>query len=259
MTNIVGRKKRINHILDEFSAPKIVILMPCYREKPEVLLRTIDSIVDCEYPPSCMHVFLSFDGDEENELYLNTIDKLGVPLTMKTYPKSIDVVYRNCRVTVSRFPHSGKRGVQKRTFKLIDKVYEEYLKRNDNLFVLFIDSDCILDRVCIQNFMYDMELKPGSKRNMLAMTGVITSTTESNNLLTILQDMEYIHGQLFERSVESCCGAVTCLPGALTILRFSAFRKVSKEYFKDRTGQIEDIFDYGKSHLGEDRYLTHLS
>jgi chitin synthase len=258
VTNIVGRKKRIHHILDEFSAPKVVIVMPCYREKPEVLLRTIDSIVDCEYPPSCMHVFLSFDGDEENELYLNTIDKLGVPLTMKTYPKSIDVVYRNCRVTVSRFPHGGKRGCQKRTFKLIDKVYEEYLKRNDNLFILFIDSDCILDKVCIQNFMYEMELKPGSKRNMLAMTGVITSTTDKNNLLTVLQDMEYIHGQLFERSVESGCGAVTCLPGALTVLRFSAFRKISKEYFKDRTGQIEDIFDYGKSHLGEDRYLTHL-
>lgn len=258
VTHSLGRTKRIKHVLDEDSAPKVVIVMPCYQEIPEILLRTVDSLADCEYPPSCLHIFLSFDGDQEDELYLNTIEKLGVPLTLDTYPKSIDVTYRSTRITVSRFPHGGKRHCQKKTFKLIDKVYTEYLKRNDNLFVLFIDSDCILDKYCIQNFMYEMELKPGSKRNMLAMTGVITSTTEKHSLITVLQDMEYIHGQLFERSVESGCGAVTCLPGALTILRFSAFRKMSKYYFADKAEQCDDLFDYGKCHLGEDRWLTHL-
>ncbi|KAK8187943.1 chitin synthase-domain-containing protein [Phyllosticta capitalensis] len=258
VTHSVGRTKRIKHVLDENSAPKMVIIMPCYQEIPDVLLRTIDSIVDCEYPPSCMHVFLSFDGDAEDELYLNTIEKLGVPLTLDSYPKSIDVTYRSTRITVSRFKHGGKRHTQKKTFHLIDRIYTEYLKRNDNLFVLFIDSDCILDRVCIQNFMFEMELKPGSKQNMLAMTGVITSTTEKNSLITLLQDMEYIHGQLFERSVESGCGAVTCLPGALTCLRFSAFRKMAKYYFAEKAEQCDDLFDYGKCHLGEDRWLTHL-
>ncbi|KAF2760591.1 hypothetical protein EJ05DRAFT_436616, partial [Pseudovirgaria hyperparasitica] len=258
VTHSFGRTKRIKHVLDEASAPKVVIVMPCYKEKPDILLRTVDSLVDCEYPPSCLHVFLSFDGDQEDELYLRTIEKLGVPLALDSYPKSIDVAYRGTRITVSRFPHGGKRHCQKRTFKLIDKIYTEYLKRNDNLFVLFIDSDCILDKVCIQNFMYEMELKPGSKRNMLAQTGVITSTTEKNSLITLLQDMEYIHGQLFERSVESGCGAVTCLPGALTILRFSAFRKMAKYYFADKAEQCQDLFDYGKCHLGEDRWLTHL-
>jgi len=232
--------------------------MPCYNEEPDILLRTVDSLVDCEYPPSCLHIFLSFDGDQENELYLNTLDKLGVPLTLETYPKSIDIVYRRCRVTASRFPHGGKRSCQKKTFRLIDKVYEGYLRRHDDLFVLFIDSDCILDKHCIQNFMYEMELKPGSKHNMLAQTGIITSTTEKHKLITVLQDMEYIHGQLFERTVESGCGAVTCLPGALTMLRFSAFRKVAKFYFADKAEQCEDLFDYGKCHLGEDRWLTHL-
>ena len=93
---------------------------------------------------------------------------------------------------------------------------------------------------------------------MLAMTGVITATTEKNSLITLLQDMEYIHGQLFERSVESACGSVTCLPGALTMLRFSAFRKMAKYYFADKAEQCDDLFDYGKCHLGEDRWLTHL-
>ncbi|KAK3324230.1 chitin synthase-domain-containing protein [Cercophora scortea] len=258
VTHQLGRTKRIKQILDEVSAPKVVIVMPCYKEEPEVLITAVNSVVDCDYPPSCIHVFLSFDGDQEDELYLNTIEKLGVPLTLETYPTSIDVAYRGARVTVSRFPHGGKRHCQKRSFKLIDKVYHEYLKRNDNLFILFIDSDCILDRVCLQNFVYDMELSPGNTRDMLAMTGVITSTTKKHSLITLLQDMEYVHGQLFERTVESGCGAVTCLPGALTMLRFSAFRRMAKYYFADKAEECEDLFDFAKGHLGEDRWLTHL-
>ncbi|KAF3055690.1 Chitin synthase D [Daldinia childiae] len=258
VTHQLGRRKRVKEVLDEVSAPKVVIVMPCYKEEPDVLVTAINSVVDCDYPPSCIHVFLSFDGDQEDELYLNTIEKLGVPLTLESYPKSIDVSYRSARITVSRFPHGGKRHCQKSTFKLIDKVYKEYLKRNDNLFILFIDSDCILDRVCLQNFVYDMELSPGNSRDMLAMTGVITSTTRKHSIITLLQDMEYIHGQLFERTVESGCGAVTCLPGALTMLRFSAFRRMAKYYFADKAEQCEDLFDFAKSHLGEDRWLTHL-
>lgn len=258
VTHQLGRTKRIKQVLDEVSAPKVVIVMPCYKEEPDVLVTAINSVVSCDYPPSCIHVFLSFDGDQEDELYLNTIEKLGVPLTLESYPKSIDVTYKAARITVSRFPHGGKRHCQKATYRLIDKVYREYLKRNDNLFILFIDSDCILDRVCLQNFVYDMELSPGNRRDMLAMTGVITSTTQKHSIITLLQDMEYVHGQLFERTVESGCGSVTCLPGALTMLRFSAFRRMAKYYFADKAEQCEDLFDFAKSHLGEDRWLTHL-
>ncbi|KAF9882833.1 hypothetical protein FE257_005106 [Aspergillus nanangensis] len=252
------RTKRIKQVLDDRTAPKTVVVMPVYKEEPEVLVKAIDSVVSSDYPTKCIHVFLSFDGDAIDELYLRIIHHLGIPIALESYPQSIDVTYKGARVTVSRFQHGGKRHCQKQTFRLIDKVYVDYLKHKDNLFMLFIDSDCILDRLCLQNFMFDMELKPGSKHNMLAMTGIITSTTGKNSLITILQDVEYVHGQLFERSVESGCGAVTCLPGALTMLRFSAFRKMAKYYFADNTDQCEDLFDYAKCHLGEDRLLTHL-
>jgi chitin synthase len=258
VTSFLGRTRQNKYPLSEETAPKTVVVMPVYKENPDVLLTAINSVVSCDYPASCIHVFLSFDGDDVDELYLTTVERLGVPLTLKKFPSSIDVSYNGARITISRFPHGGKRKCQKATFKLIDKIYEDYLQHHDDLFILFIDSDCILDKVCIQNFMYEMELKPGSKRSMLAMTGVITSTTEKNSLITLLQDMEYVHGQLFERSVESGCGSVTCLPGALTILRFSAFRKLAKYYFASKAEQCDDLFDYGKCHLGEDRWLTHL-
>ncbi|KAK5944467.1 hypothetical protein PMZ80_003749 [Knufia obscura] len=253
-----GRKKQIKHELDEITAPKVVVAMPVYKEPPESLFKALDSVVSCDYPAACIHVFVSFDGDEVDELYLQLLRRLGIPISLEDYPQSIDVCYNGARVTVSRFPHGGKRHCQKATFRLIDKIYKRYLQKKDDLFILFIDSDCILDNVCIQNFMYEMELKPGSTGQMLAMTGVITSCTQKNSFITLLQDMEYIHGQMYERSVESGCGAVTCLPGALTILRFSAFRNMARFYFSDRAEQCEDLFDYGKTHLGEDRWLTHL-
>jgi chitin synthase len=33
---------------------------------------------------------------------------------------------------------------------------------------------------------------------------------------------------------------------------------MAKYYFADKAEQCEDLFDYGKCHLGEDRWLTHL-
>lgn len=92
------------------------------------------------------------------------------------------------------------------------------------------------------------------------MTGIITSRIDkgSRTFLTLLQDMEYIHGQMFERAVETCFGAVTCLPGALSCFSFSAFRKMAKYYFDEKVNPKKSPFDYGKFHLGEDRWLTHL-
>ncbi|KAG6072337.1 hypothetical protein E4U15_007004 [Claviceps sp. LM218 group G6] len=257
-THHLGRKKRMQRVLDEIAAPKAVIVMPCYHEEFEVLMGAVDSVVQCDYPTTCVHLFLSFDNEEADELYVRTLRYLGVPDGLGDYPACIDVVYKSVRVTVSRFPHGGKRHCQKLTFELIDRIYAEYNKLYDNIFILFIDSDCVLDSACIQNFVYDMELSPGNSRQMLAMTGVITSTTKKHSIITLLQDMEYIHGQLFERTVESGCGSVTCLPGALTMLRFSAFRRMAKYYFADKAEECDDLFDYAKCHLGEDRWLTHL-
>lgn len=90
------------------------------------------------------------------------------------------------------------------------------------------------------------------------MTGIITSRTDKNSFITLLQDIEYLHGQLFERAVESKLGACTCLPGALTCLRFSAFRNMAPYYFADMADRHDNPFDFGQYHLGEDRFLTHL-
>lgn len=260
ITNTASRSRRLKDVLDEDTAPKIVVVIPVYKEDPSILIKAVDSVAESDYPAACIHIFLSYDGGPIDKGFHEVLEHLGIyHLHFDVeHCQSFDVLYQGLRITISRFDHGGKRQCQKKTFLLVSELYEGYLENHDDVFMLFIDSDCILDAVCIQNFMYDMQLKPGGKNDVLAMTGIITSTTRSNTFLTVLQDVEYIHGQLFERSVESACGAVTCLPGALTMLRFSAFQHMAPFYFAETAEHCEDLFDYCKSHLGEDRWLTHL-
>lgn len=78
VTKQLGRTKRIKRVRDDATAPKVVVVMPCYREEPEVLVKAVDSVVDCDYPAACIHVFLSFDGEQVDELYLRKLERLGV-------------------------------------------------------------------------------------------------------------------------------------------------------------------------------------
>lgn len=106
---------------------------------------------ESHYPKSCLHLFLSFDGDDEDHLYLETIERLGVPMVRSYgYPISIDVVYKDVRVTVSRFVHGGKRHCQKQTFKLVSKIYHQYCRYVEQA-ALFYDRTikCRLRRLTV--------------------------------------------------------------------------------------------------------------
>ncbi|KAF9433229.1 hypothetical protein BGZ76_009718 [Entomortierella beljakovae] len=249
-------KERIEAVRSTSTFPRVLIVMPVYNELPDILHIAICSAIDGDYPKEHLHIFISFDNDAVSDLYRALIGNLGVPSTGDYYPPVLDLYFRGVQITVSRFPHGGKRLTQKKTFSLINSIYKEYPDKTDHLFVLFIDSDIVLPASTIANFVWDMELKPNSK-NLLAMTGVITVTTKDDmSFINLLQDIEYVHGQFIGRAIESAVGGCVTLPGALTIFRYSAFLESYDEYFAERS--VSDLWDFGRSHLGEDRYLTHL-
>ncbi|KAF9164822.1 hypothetical protein BGX21_000785 [Mortierella sp. AD011] len=249
-------KEKLEAVRTTSTFPRVLIVMPVYNELPEVLHVAICSAIDGDYPKEHLHIFISFDNDAISDLYRALIRNLGIPADGDYYPPVLDLYFRGVQITVSRFPHGGKRLTQKKTFGLINSIYKEYPDKTDHLFVLFIDSDIVLPASTIANFVWDMELKPNSK-NLLAMTGVITVTTKEDiTFLNLLQDIEYVHGQFIGRAIESAVGGCVTLPGALTIFRYSAFLESYDEYFAERS--VSDLWDFGRSHLGEDRYLTHL-
>ncbi|KAG0197184.1 hypothetical protein BGX28_009305 [Mortierella sp. GBA30] len=256
MTSPSNVKEQIDAIRTTSTFPRVLIVMPVYNELPEILHVAICSAIDGDYPKEHLHIFISFDNHAVSDLYRALIRNLGVPSDGDYYPPVLDLYFRGVQITVSRFPHGGKRLTQKKTFGLINSIYKEYPEKTDHLFVLFIDSDILLHPSTIANFVWDMQLRKNNT-DMLAMTGVITVTTkEDMSFINLLQDIEYVHGQFIGRAVESAVGGCVTLPGALTIFRYSAFLNVYDEYFAERT--VSDLWDFGRSHLGEDRYLTHL-
>ena len=251
--------------------PQVVILMPVYNEEPAALLRAVNSVVSCDYPQERKHLLISFDDINESPLYLtlvqsfvgnanNNHEKTKNPSALVVepgwvkrdivYPQRLDFTVERMLITVSRFPHGGKRSTQAKSYAIINEVYE---KQADNTFVLFIDSDIILHKHAIHNFVSSGR----SKEGMLGMTGLVTCITSREfNVLQCLQDAEYVEGQLFVRSSEVRLGAATCLPGALTLVDLRALQNIASVYF----GELETVrtSDYHRFHLGEDRYLTFL-
>ncbi|KAF8969275.1 hypothetical protein BGZ46_010724, partial [Entomortierella lignicola] len=243
MTSPRDVKEKLEAVRATSTFPRVLIVMPVYNELPEVLHVAICSAIDGDYPKEHLHIFISFDNDAISDLYRALIRNLGIPADGEYYPPVLDLYFRGVQITVSRFPHGGKRLTQKKTFGLINSIYKEYPDKTDHLFVLFIDSDIVLPASTIANFVWDMELKPNSKR-LLAMTGVITVTTKEDiTFLNLLQDIEYVHGQFIGRAIESAVGGCVTLPGALTIFRYSAFLESYDEYFAER--KVSDLWDFG--------------
>ncbi|KAH6600209.1 hypothetical protein BASA50_002477 [Batrachochytrium salamandrivorans] len=241
-------RKRIRHN----RIPQIIVVMPIYNEDPEALVTAVKSVVDSIYPTARITVFLSFDNDEESSLFLYLMKYLTQSANEQPgqFTNRTVVYYKGVQFVVNRFPHGGKRGTQSRTFQQIKEMYSIV---EEHTFVLFIDSDIILYPDCMIEFVRAME----KGKNLIGMTGFISAiSSRERNILLYCQDCEYLTSQVFWRSLEASLGGVTCLPGALTILRLKELTKAAETYFSDL--KTDQIFDFHRYHLGEDRYLTHL-
>ncbi|KAJ3127001.1 hypothetical protein HK098_006892 [Nowakowskiella sp. JEL0407] len=275
---------------DPNGAPTVLIVMPVYNEDPDALFNAVLSVTRANYLKSCMHLFVSFDDESISELYLRLLEKMGVfdhaaeidtasvleektPMELKAeqqfhnlkkvlsdgsiaydIPTNFTLTFEGVCVTICRFPHNGKRATQAKTFKLMNKMYGQKGSDTERTFVLYIDSDIILEKNAIYEFARSMELEP----DRVAYTGYITVRTSiaPSNFLVAYQDAEYLHSQLIHRSFESVLGGVVCLPGALTMVRLRALKEVAPHYFTRL--DTRKTLDYHRFHLGEDRYMTHL-
>lgn len=250
---VIKRAKiRVKKRLVKNRIPQIIVVMPIYNEEPDALTRAVQSVVDAVYPSRSMAVYLSFDNDEESELYLHLMNFLtkGAPRPQGGYARRTHIIYQKVHFIINRFPHGGKRHTQALTFNEIKRTYAG---KERGTFVLFIDSDIILYEDCMIEFVRAME----KNKQLVGMTGFISAiSSKERNFYWYLQDCEYVVGQVFARSLEAALGGVTCLPGALTIIRLKELSKAAETYFSEL--DTDDIFDFHRYHLGEDRYLTHL-
>ena len=220
--------------------PFVTVVMPIYNEPMPTLMCAINSVVDSKYPKKRMHLVLAFDEDKITPLYRavmyaltadpekkidyegleseKRLKKLGVSKREEDYPLIGDVMYRGLHVSPCRFPHGGKRHAQMKAFQYLNT---KWRSSKEKPLLLFIDSDIELDRYAINYFTYDINRHTGLHRE--ALTGLITCKTAGTySLIKVLQDTEYIESQLLQRNTEDYLGSVSCLPGALTMVRFES-------------------------------------
>ncbi|SPR00863.1 unnamed protein product (mitochondrion) [Plasmodiophora brassicae] len=260
-------KKRVRN-----QNPYVTVVMPIYNEPIETLMTAINSVAQAEYPTHRLHLVLAFDSDEVSTLYRtviyclvagktcidssmlttgNVLDEIGV--SGDGLPAvGVDIMFRGLKVTPCRFVHGGKRHAQMCAFRYLSDLYAALATKP---LLLFIDSDIELDALAIAHFTYEMMGQTGVYRD--ALTGLITCKTAGTySFLKVLQDAEYVESQMLQRNAEDYLGSVSCLPGALTMVRFESLARVAPTYFGNM--DAVDSFDFNRTHLGEDRYLTHL-
>ncbi len=220
------------------------IIMPIYNEEPKALLKAIESVQNLEYNHKKIHLYLAFDDEEKSPAYNKLVEKWL--LEDSTYNE----IKEKIKISICRFKHGGKKSAQEGAYKKIKEKYTKEFLENSYLF--FIDSDIILNKDCLYEFMKYMK-----EQDRNSLTGMITCVTSQRTcFLSLYQDVEYISGQLFWRNMEDVFKCTSCLPGAFTMMKYSTFSKVAQRYFDEK--EYSDSFDYQRFYLGEDRYLTHL-
>jgi chitin synthase len=244
------RKRPNDEKLREYRDKNICIIMPIYNEDPIVLWDAIQSIMKLKYDLTKIHLYLSFDDDKTPDEFIYILEKWNFYNIELINNNKINIEDNGMRISICRSEHGGKKVAQKFAFMQIEKDYtEEFL---NNSFILLIDSDIKLKSDSLSQFIYHID-----KYKKACLTGLITcSVSNKINLLLYYQDVEYVTGQIFWRNTENILGSTTCLPGAFTILKYDCLKRVSEKYFN--SSEYQDIFDYHRFYLGEDRYLTHL-
>ncbi len=236
--------------LENIKKVKINVIMPIYNEDSEALWNAINSVYNLDYPKELIDLYLSFDGRDLSDAYMYLLEKWAL-MTRYEQNGRLVIDLEGMLIHIMRSEHGGKKHAQKTALDQIEMDQtQESLK--DSL-IFFIDSDIILHKNCLNSFILYM-----NTYNKTCATGLITCTVKNtSNPLVYYQDVEYVSGQIYWRNFESKWGfSCSCLPGAFTILKYTALKGVSEKYFQ--FGEFGDTFDYHRFYLGEDRYLTHL-
>ncbi|ORZ37623.1 chitin synthase-domain-containing protein, partial [Catenaria anguillulae PL171] len=168
-------------------------------------------------------------------------------------PDCITLEYKGIEYNICRFEHGGKLHAQSKMLEVVKRNVEREIYPSDSL-LLFLDSDTTLVAPTVRRFVDHFSMHP----RLHAATGFIVSRNgHGNNFFQQLQDAEYIFMQFGTRLPEVVFGAVTCLPGALTAIKYQTMCELAEVYFNQP--DVDSTFEFCRRKLGEDRFLTHLA
>src|SRR5215813_2087108 len=204
---------------DELDRLYVTVVIPCYNEDPQILDRTIVSLMRQTRLPD--HIEVVDDG--------STVDYREVrEFWLAHHPAGV-------RFSWVRQKNAGKKHAQAVTFT------SDY----DAQIFVTIDSDSALDRRAL-----DEGLKPFADPRVVSVAGLETAINIDRNLLTRAIGHRSLVFQLFAMSAQSVArGNVLINPGAFSLYWAPLIRKITPAY-------VGETFFGVPVTLGDDTALT---
>lgn len=183
----------------------VSVIIPVYNQE-KLIAQVIEAIFESTYPN--LEVLAVNDGSKDNTAAV--LDEIGV---------------RNPRLKVIHQPNGGKRTAVAAGF---------YAAQGD--FIVLIDSDSIVDRYAIEQFMKTFSAHP----RVGGMVGNAKVLNADKNVLTRCQDVWYDNTFNIHKAAESTFGNVQCLSGCLAAYRREAIARFIPFWREDKTQYSDD-------------------
>ncbi len=198
--------------------PLITVVIPAYNEE-ETVGRTIDSVMESNYPRDRLEIVCVNDGSTDLTLH---------------HMKRARQKYGSAVRVINFLRNQGKRRA----------LYSAFKSARGH-FVVSVDSDSVVSPNSLQNILLPLLRDPA----VGAVAGHVAVLNEKENFLTRMMNVRYGISFDFGRAYQSVYGTVFTCPGALTAYRRSALKKFLREW-------VNQTFLSVPCTYGEDRALT---
>jgi cellulose synthase/poly-beta-1,6-N-acetylglucosamine synthase-like glycosyltransferase len=203
---------------ETYDGEKIAVLIPCYNESPELVERSIRSVVEAE--------------GEKQVIVIDDGSTNGVQSRLLELAEEIGIV-------VHLFPEN--RGKREALFVAVKTLLDD-----DVEFVVTIDSDTTLEPDALVRVV-----EPLKDARIGASTGNVLLLNERQNLLTRMIGTYYWVGLNVYKQAQSVIRSVVCCSGCLAAYRAPLLRSLIDEFATQR------FLGESCTH-SEDRHLTNL-
>lgn len=200
---------------------KVSVVIPSYNEKPDAVLKTVESILEQDYP--IHEIFFIDDGSKDTSGY-------EAILHLKKEKNIENLIVHKLE------KNAGKRHAQIWAFERLT---------GDVIFT--VDSDGYI----YPNATREL-LKPFVDEKVMAVTGHINARNKDANWFTKLLDMRYDNAFRVERAAQSVTGNVLVCSGPISCYRSEVIKENLEDY-KNQTFLGENV------QFGDDRCLTNYA
>lgn len=205
---------RANPTYPAYDNERVAVLVPCYNEEPELLRRSVESVVACR---GNTDIIIIDDGSKESTR------------------KEIGILAEEYGVKAHYFEKN--QGKREALYWAVTNFEEEYD------FVVTIDSDTVLDSEAIVRVV-----EPLKDPKIGASTGDVRLLNEKENWLTGMIGTYYWIGLNIYKKAQSSLGMVVCCSGCLAAYKASVLKEIIHE-FKNQTFLGENCTHSEDRHL----------